>query len=124
VSQKSQILVIEDNPLNMELICDLLRADGWSVAEAENAYSGLEALNTIRPDLILMDIMLPGMSGIEATHKIKSQQDTRDIPIIAVTASPISRDNKDWATCEFADIVSKPFTIADVRRAVHSVLCG
>ena len=124
MSQESQILVIEDNPLNMELICDLLRADGWGVIEAENAYSGLDALNTIRPDLILMDIMLPGMSGIEATQKIKGQQDTRDIPIIAVTASPISRANKDWATCEFADIVCKPFTIADVRRAVHSVLCG
>jgi CheY-like chemotaxis protein len=80
------ILVIEDNAGNLELMRVVLEMAGYEVMSAESADAGLEKARQSRPDLILMDMHLPGMDGYQATRIIKSDPDLKDIPVIAVTA--------------------------------------
>jgi two-component system, cell cycle response regulator DivK len=82
----SVILVVEDNPKNLKLVRDVLSADGYSVLEATTAEDGIELADRHQPDLVLMDIQLPGMDGIEALQVLKSGDRTGTMPVVAVTA--------------------------------------
>ena len=82
-----KVLVIEDRPMNRELVIDLLEAAGYIVLPAENAEQGIERARTEVPDLILMDIGLPGMEGLTATKKLKQDEKTRNIPVVALMFS-------------------------------------
>jgi len=86
------ILVIEDYPDNMMLIVEILEDEGYGVLEAETAEIGLSIVESDRPDLILMDISLPKMSGLEATEILKANPETASIPIIALTAHAMKSD--------------------------------
>src|SRR4029450_4293727 len=88
------ILVVEDNDNNRMLIRDVLRATGYRVVEAENAEDGLRIAAEQRPALILMDIQLPGMNGMEALQRLRADMATRAIPVIAVTASAMTQDRR------------------------------
>jgi CheY-like chemotaxis protein len=90
-----RILIVEDNPLNAKLLRDVLGAQGYEVAEATTAEDGLTIARRDRPGLILMDIQLPGMNGIEALGELKKDTATRDIPVIAVTASAMPMERKE-----------------------------
>ena len=81
-----KILVIEDNPLNMELITDILEAHGYEIHSCNNAEDGVKVAEEYMPDVILMDIQLPGMDGLTATKILKEQNATKDIPILALTS--------------------------------------
>ena len=83
---KATILVIEDNELNMILIRDLLELEGYRVIEAYDAERGLQIAREKKPDVILMDIQLPGLDGLTATRLIHNDQVLREIPIVALTA--------------------------------------
>jgi two-component system cell cycle response regulator DivK len=89
---KSRILVIEDNVLNLELVTDLLEANDFAVWQARTAEEGLRLARDLRPDLILMDLSLPGMDGLAATKAIKSDSATSHLPVIALTAHAMRGD--------------------------------
>ena len=89
---KHRVLVIEDNPLNLELIVDLLEAKDFSVLQARNAEEGLRLARDAGPDLVLMDLSLPGMDGLAATQRLKADPATRPLPVIALTAHAMKGD--------------------------------
>jgi len=90
----AKVLVIEDNAANMTLATFLLQSAGHSVLSATDAESGLTLARAEQPDLVLMDIQLPGMDGLEATALLKSHESTRDIPVVALTALAMKGDEE------------------------------
>ena len=102
------ILLVEDNPVNRRLAVFLLRSQGYEVREATTAQEAFEMIERERPDLIVMDIQLPGMDGLEATRKIKAQPATTDIPIIAVTSYAMNGDREKAMAAGCAGYVTKP----------------
>ena len=102
------ILLVEDNPVNRRLAVFLLRSQGYQVREASTAKEAFEMLNTEIPDLIVMDIQLPGMDGLETTRKLKEQPATADIPVIAVTSYAMKGDREKALAAGCAGYVTKP----------------
>ena len=88
------IVIVEDNPRNLKLLRDVLGATGYRTLEATNAEDALELIPSKLPSLVLMDIQLPGMDGITARQKLREDPATRDIPVVAVTASAMPMDRK------------------------------
>ncbi len=103
-----KILLIEDNAVNRDLTQFLLESQGYEVREAASAEQAFEILKTERPDLIVMDIQLPGMDGLEATKKLKENPPTRDIPVVAVTSYAMKGDREDAAAAGCVGYVTKP----------------
>lgn len=103
-----KILLIEDNAVNRDLTQFLLGSQGYKVREATSAEEAFEILKTERPDLIVMDVQLPGMDGLEATRKLKENPPTRDIPVVAVTSYAMKGDREDAAAAGCAAYVTKP----------------
>jgi two-component system, cell cycle response regulator DivK len=103
-----RILLVEDNEVNRRLAGFLLRSQGYQVREATTALAAFEIIEKERPDLIVMDIQLPGMDGLEATRKIKEQPATADIPIIAVTSYAMKGDREKALAAGCAGYVTKP----------------
>ena len=89
-----RVLLIEDNVVNQELVTDLLEAHGFSVHRAQSAEDGLRLVRDVAPDLVLMDLSLPGMDGLEATRVLKSDPRTRRLPVIALTAHAMRGDER------------------------------
>ncbi len=113
-----RILIIEDNPMNMELAADLLRIHGFEVIESLTALEGLAKAKNEAPDLILMDIALPDIDGLEASMILKNQPDTRDIPIIAFTAHAMKGDKEKALASKCSGYITKPI---DTRRFAENV---
>ena len=105
-----RILVIEDQEDNRRIVRDLLTASGFTLFEAVNGEEGLQLAEHERPDLILMDIQLPGMDGYEVTRRIKAQPHLQHIPIIAVTSYALSGDEQKAAAAGCDGYVTKPFS--------------
>ena len=103
-----KILLVEDNPVNRRLAQFLLRSQGYEVREATTAQEAFDALKTERPDLIVMDIQLPGMDGLEAAKKIKAQPATANIPVVAVTSYAMKGDREKALAAGCAGYVTKP----------------
>lgn len=117
-----KILVVEDNELNLKLFCDLLRAHGY---EAEPVRDGREAVATARafaPDLIVMDIQLPHISGLELIEQIKADADLRRMPIMAVTAYAAKGDEERIRDAGAEGYVSKPISVLKFVEAVRALL--
>jgi len=102
------ILLVEDNEVNRRLAGFLLRSQGYQVREATTALAAFEMLDKERPDLIVMDIQLPGIDGLEATRKLKEQPATADIPVIAVTSYAMKGDREKALAAGCAGYVTKP----------------
>lgn len=102
------ILVVEDNPMNMELVCDLLETQSHSVLQASSGSEMLGHLKEHTPDLILMDIQLPGMDGLELTRIIRSDPKTKAIPVIALTAHAMKGDEERILEQGCSGYISKP----------------
>ena len=105
---EKKILLVEDNPVNRRLAVFLLRSQGYQVREATTATEAFEMLQTERPDLIVMDIQLPGMDGLEVTRKLKEQPATADIPVIAVTSYAMKGDREKALAAGCVGYVTKP----------------
>jgi two-component system, cell cycle response regulator DivK len=101
-----RILCVEDNPQNMRLVRKILQHHGYEVLEAEDGLTGVEAALKEQPDLILMDINLPDIDGLEATRQIKRQQPT--LPIVALTASAMYGDEERCLAAGCDGYISKP----------------
>src|SRR5919109_2941056 len=104
-----RILVIEDTEDNRQIIRDLLTSVGYEIIEAADGVDGVEMAETHRPDLILMDIQLPGMDGYEATRRIRAVPDLAQVPIIAVTSYALSGDEAKTREAGCDGYVAKPF---------------
>jgi two-component system cell cycle response regulator DivK len=118
----SLILIVEDNPRNMKLVRDVLQVKGHETLEATNAEDGIVLATERKPDLVLMDIQLPGMNGIDALRVLRSQPATDKIPVIAVTASVMQQDRKLITEAGFDAYVGKPITLAEFLKAVNDLL--
>lgn len=112
------ILVIEDNEFNMKLVRTLLRLESYEVVGAENAEKGLFQAKDIIPDLILMDMRLPGIDGYQATRMIKNDPDLRHVPVVALTAYAMEEDAEKAIRAGCNAYLSKPF---DTRRFIEVV---
>ena len=113
------VLVIEDNELNLKLLNDLLEYQGYTVITTRLGEPALGLARQYKPDLILMDIQLPDISGIEATQRLKNDQQTRAIPIIAITAFAMSGDQARILASGSDAYLSKPFNVAEFLRLVE-----
>jgi len=104
----ARILVVDDNPVNLKLVVYLVAAHGYDVVTAFDAESALTSIRSKPPQLILMDVQLPGVDGLELTRQIKADPATRDIIIIAVTADAMKGDDKKARDAGCDDYVTKP----------------
>ena len=116
------ILVVEDNDKNRKLARDVLAHQGYRVVEAESAEDGLALVARDHPSLILMDIHLPGMDGIEALRRLRGDAATRAIPVIAVTASAMTHDRATINAAGFDGYQSKPISVRPFLAAVREAL--
>ena len=116
------ILLVEDNDNNRLLVRDVLKASGYRVAEAETAEEALQMAVQQQPALILMDIQLPGMNGIEALRQLRADPATRAIPVIAVTASAMTQDRHQIMAAGFDGYQSKPISVKGFLQAVREML--
>ena len=94
VTRKIKIMIVDDNVANLKLAGDLLEIEGVDVCRCVDAEDAMEALKLFHPALILMDIALPGMDGLQLTRKLKSEENTKDIVIVALTASAMKGDRE------------------------------
>jgi two-component system cell cycle response regulator DivK len=116
------ILMIEDNDKNRKLMRDVLQFQGYRTAESENAEEGLRLAGTLAPALILMDIHLPGMNGIEALSALRADPATRGIPVMAVTASVMPQDRQMVTSAGFDGYQSKPINVKEFVAAVQEIV--
>ena len=103
-----KILLVEDNPVNRRLAIFLLRSQGYQVREATSALEAFEILKTEPFDLIVMDIQLPGMDGLEATTKLRAEPATAEIPVVAVTSYAMAGDREKALAAGCSGYVTKP----------------
>jgi len=113
-----KILIVEDNPMNMELATALLEASGFFVIDAVTAEEGIKLARVEFPDLILMDISLPGMDGLEATGVLKQDPTTKDIPVIAMTAHAMKGDKEEALAAGCAGYITKPINTREFPKEI------
>ena len=118
----SLVLIVEDNPRNMKLVRDVLQVKGHETLEATTAEDGIVLAVERRPDLVLMDIQLPGMNGIDALRVLRGDPATAGIPVIAVTASVMQQDRKLILEAGFDSYLGKPLNLAEFLATVNAAL--
>jgi two-component system cell cycle response regulator DivK len=116
------VLIVEDNHANMALAVFLLKSGGHTVLSATDAEDGLTLAHTGQPDLILMDIQLPGMDGLEATVLLKQDDVTRDIPVIALTALAMKGDEERIRAAGCDGYIAKPMRYQDFLATITAQL--
>ena len=116
------ILIVEDNEKNRKLERDVLQFHGYRTVEAETAEEGIRLARAEVPALILMDIQLPGMNGMQALGHLRADPLTRAVPVIAVTASAMTQDRQKIMAAGFDDYQSKPINVKEFVAAVRQML--
>ena len=116
------ILIVEDNEKNRKLVRDVLQFKGYRTIESATAEEGIELARSSTPALILMDIQLPGMNGIEALGLLRADGRTRDIPVMAVTASAMTLDRQKILAAGFDGYEAKPISVKGFVEAVAALL--
>ena len=118
------ILIVEDNEKNMKLVRDVLQAKGYKTLEAVTGEDGVRLAKEHVPALVLMDIQLPGINGIEALKQMRADPVTASIPVIAVTASVMASDRRNITDAGFDGYVGKPLNLKEFLEAVANALAG
>lgn len=113
------ILIVEDNEKNMKLARDILRAKGYATLEAVNGLDGVALALQYKPDLVLMDIQLPDINGIEAFERIRANADTAQVPVIAFTASVTVNDRSRIGDAGFDAFLGKPINLKEFVETVR-----
>jgi len=121
-SEKAKILIVDDLPENIEIIQDILSAEPYELFTANNGLAALEQVTQIEPDLILMDAMMPELTGFEAAKRIKADRITRLIPIIMITALDGSEDRLKGLKAGVDDFITKPFNIFELRARIKNLI--
>ena len=118
----SLVLIVEDNEKNMKLVRDVLQVKGYRTLEAGSAEDGIALARAQKPDLVLMDIQLPGMNGIEALAVLRADPATAAIPVIAVTASVMQQDRNLITQAGFDAYIGKPINLKEFLEAVRAMI--
>ncbi len=118
----STILIVEDNEKNLKLVRDVLQVKGYQTLEAGTAEDGLRLAAERAPDLILMDIQLPGMNGIDALKALRAEPATATIPVIALTASVMQQDRQEIMRAGFDAFIEKPINLREFLATVQKTL--
>jgi two-component system cell cycle response regulator DivK len=117
-----KVLIVEDNELNMKLFHDLLEAHGINTVQARDGRNVLDIARTEKPDLILMDIQLPEVSGLDVTRWLKDDDELKSIPVIAVTAFAMKGDEQKIREGGCEDYISKPISVTKFLETVQKYL--
>jgi two-component system, cell cycle response regulator DivK len=118
----ARVLIVEDNPLNLKLLRDVLLMAGFEVIEARTGEDGVARAQDSRPDVILMDLQLPGVDGTQAMRTIKASPSGSGIPIVALTAFAMSEDRDRALRNGFDGYLSKPISVRDLPRQIAELL--
>jgi CheY-like chemotaxis protein len=118
-----QVLVVEDNEKNMKLFRDVLQAKGYTTLEATSGEDAVALAQTEEPSLVLMDVQLPGIDGIEALGRLRRDERTAAIPVLALTAQAMSGDRERFLAAGFDGYLSKPVDVVEFIHAVEEH-CG
>ncbi len=121
-ANKYTILVVEDNPKNLKLFKDILEYNGHTVFEAHDGLEALESACMILPDAILLDVQLPKMNGVEVARELRSRDETKDLPIIAVTAFAMKGDEKRFLEAGFNGYIAKPIDTRNFVKQIEAVV--
>jgi two-component system cell cycle response regulator DivK len=116
------ILIVEDNPKNLKLVRDTLQVKGYQTIEAETGEEGIRLAHERQPALILMDIQLPGISGVEALHRLRADPVTHHTPVIAITASVMTQDRTRIMAAGFNGFQGKPLSVRELLATVREIL--
>jgi len=122
MSGAPRILVVEDNPMNLELVRDILTAEGYEVLEAADGATGVAIATLERPALILMDLQLPRLDGLEAARLIRADPRLAGIPIVAVTAHAMKGDDEKARAAGCDGFVTKPIQVREFAATVAAFL--
>lgn len=117
-----RILVVEDNPKNLKLVRDVLAYSGFEVVDATTGEDGVRLATVMEPDLILMDLQLPGIDGTEALRRLRAVEKLRTVPVVAVTAFAMDDDRERALACGFDGYVEKPISVRDLPHQVERFL--
>ncbi|TCM44484.1 two-component system cell cycle response regulator DivK [Kribbella orskensis] len=117
-----RILVVEDNPKNLKLVRDVLQYSGYEVLEATSGEDGVRLAVEESPDLILMDLQLPGIDGVEALRQIRASDRTRGVPVVAVTAFAMDHDRERAFDSGFSGYVEKPISVRRLPQQIRDFL--
>lgn len=120
----AKILIVDDDRLNLALTREVLERQGHSVVEAKSGEEAVCMAASSRPDLIVMDIMMPGMGGIAALEKLRKNNSVSHLPVIALTALAMPGDKQRILACGFDAYVPKPIKVLSFARQVQSLLDG
>jgi len=123
-TQKKSVLVVEDNELNMRLFCDLLDAFGYEAHKCRDGVKAIEIAREEDPDLIIMDIQLPEVSGLDITRWLKDDPELSHIPVLAVTAFAMRADEQRVREAGCEGYLSKPIQMTSFLRAVEELIGG
>jgi CheY-like chemotaxis protein len=118
------ILIIEDNERNLKLLRDVLQFNGFRTAEARTAEDGLALARSHAPDLVLLDLQLPGIDGMEAFQKLRESPPTAGIPVVAVTAFAMKDDRERVLRAGFNGYLEKPISVRELPYQVRAFLTG
>jgi len=122
MSSKGTILVVEDTPVNLKLLVDTLRADGYEVFPANSGEKALVEVAARLPELILLDLCMPGLDGFEVYRQLRAQTETRDIPVVFISASGESADRVEGLKLGAVDFITKPFHRQELLARVQTHL--
>jgi two-component system cell cycle response regulator DivK len=117
-----RILVVEDNPLNLKLVRDVLQFAGYDVVEAQSGEEGLRVAQQDPPDLVLMDLQLPGIDGTETLRRMREGSLGRDVPVVAVTAFAMAEDRERASLAGFDGFVEKPISVRELPGQVEAFM--
>ena len=120
----SLILIVEDNEKNLKLVRDVLQVKGYETIDAGTAEDGLKLARARKPNLILMDIQLPGMSGIDALKALRAEPATAAIPVVAITASVMQQDRQHIMSAGFDGFIEKPINLRGLLDTVQQAARG
>ncbi|MBA3528672.1 MAG: response regulator [Propionibacteriaceae bacterium] len=117
-----RILVVEDNPLNLKLVRDVLQVAGYEVVEARSGEEGVELAGDLFPDLVLMDLQLPGMDGSEALRHLREDPRLSGVPVVAVTAFAMKEDRERAYLAGFDGYLEKPISVRALPDQIRGFL--
>ena len=117
-----RILIVEDNEKNLKLVRDLLQLKGYQTMDAKSGEEGVEVARSAKPDLILMDIRLPGMDGITTLGHLRADEACRHIPVIALTAQAMAHDREQIIAAGFDGYHTKPINIRELPETIRKTL--
>jgi two-component system cell cycle response regulator DivK len=124
MSHPPTVLVVEDNPLNLKLVRDVLQHAGYAVLAASTGEEGVSMATREPPDLVLMDLQLPGIDGTEALHQLRAHPSSRKVPVVAVTAFAMRADRESARQAGFDGFVEKPISTRALPEQVRRFIGG